>query len=283
MKVAVFGATGQLGSAICLQLGDRAVPITGASELFREPERMKQLFVEAAPTHVLNAAAYNFVDQAEEDPSAAFQGNSVGPRNLAFVCRELSIPLMHVSTDYVFGLETTRKTPYSESDSPGPVSVYGTSKLSGEYLVQAGWERSFVVRTCGLYGNPPSTGKGNFVRTMLRLGRERGHVRVVDDQWCTPTSVFDLAPALISLFETDRYGLYHATNSGATTWCQLTKVIFEAARINATVEAIPTSEYPTKARRPTYSVLDTGKLSQVLGEGLPPWEEAVAGYVTALS
>jgi dTDP-4-dehydrorhamnose reductase len=232
----------------------------------------------AKPDLVINATAYNFVDKAEDEPERAYAVNSLGPRNLAMWCANNEVPLVHVSTDYVFGLDGPRDTPYIETDLPGPLGAYAVSKLAGEAFVRAHCPQHYVVRTCGLYGRATSPGKGNFVETMLRLGKERGAVSVVDDQWCTPTSAVDLARAIARLIETGRFGLYHATNSGATTWCRLAAEVFRLAKLTVEVRPITTAEYPTKARRPPSSVLDTAKLAGVCG-GLPPWQEAVAAYL----
>ena len=186
------------------------------------------------------------------------------------------VTLLHVSTDYVFGLDATRNTPWSETDPVGPVSAYGNSKLAGEYFVRSLCPKHFVVRTCGLYGHRAARGKGNFVETMLRLGRERPELRIVADQRCTPTSTTDLARALVSLVETESFGLYHATNAGDCSWFEFACEIFRLA--NLPVKAIPitAAEYGAKARRPDYSVLDCGKLMRLIGSEMPPWQEALA-------
>jgi dTDP-4-dehydrorhamnose reductase len=186
---------------------------------------------------------------------------------------------VHISTDHVFGLDATHRRPYVETDVPGPVSAYGVSKLAGEHFVRANCERHFVVRTCGLYGRPPEGGKGNFVETMLRLGRERGEVRVVADQHCTPTSAADLAVLVLALARTDAYGLYHGTNAGATTWYEFASEIFRQATLDVRVTPITTAEFAAKARRPAYSVLDSSKLRSVTGLAIREWRESLAAYL----
>ncbi|HID24816.1 MAG TPA: NAD(P)-dependent oxidoreductase, partial [Planctomycetaceae bacterium] len=204
-----------------------------------------------------------------------------GVRNLAVVCADRAVPLVHVSTDHVFGIDRNRSTPYRESDAPGPVSVYGVSKLAGEYFVRSVCERHFVVRTCGLYGKAGRSGrgKGNFVETMLRLGRERPEVRVVDDQRCTPTATVDLAGAILRLVQTDAYGLYHVTNAGEATWFEFATEIFRQAGIKTRVVPVRSDEFGTKARRPAYSALDCRKLEGVTGLKLRPWRDALCDYL----
>lgn len=260
-------------------LGDRACPLRHSQIELSDAASIRAALAATNPDIVINAAAYNWVDKAEDEPQVAHAVNALGPRNLALVCAERSIPLLHVSSDYVFGLDV-RETPYLESDAPGPVSAYGLSKLAGEYFVRSLCPRHFVVRTCGLYGQAESAGKGNFVKTMLRLVQERRHVRVVSDQYCTPTSTADLASALVRLIETDAHGLYHLTNRGATTWYDFAREIFRVAGLAVTTEPITTQEFGAKAGRPAYSVLNCDKATRILGAAMPTWQEAVEKYVT---
>jgi dTDP-4-dehydrorhamnose reductase len=277
-RIAIVGASGQLGSELRRLLGDRAIAIRHSQLELSDPTSIRAAFVATNPDFVVNAAAYNWVDKAEDEPQAAYAVNALGPRNLALACAERSLPLLHVSSDYVFGLDNGN-APFRETDSPGPVSAYGLSKLAGEYFVRSLCPQHFVVRTCGLYGNAEAVGKGNFVKTMLRLGRERGHVRIVNDQQCTPTSTADLAAALVQLIETDAFGLYHLTNQGATTWHDFAREIFLAAKLEVTTEPISTREFGAKALRPAYSVLNCDKAAGVLNVEMPPWQEAVTQYV----
>jgi dTDP-4-dehydrorhamnose reductase len=233
----------------------------------------------ASPELVINAAAYNFVDRAEDEHEQAFAVNARGPWALARACAALDVPLVHVSSDYVFGRDMQRAAPYTESDAPGPMNEYGRCKLAGESFVQAVCPKHYVLRTCGLYGRAVSAGKGNFVVTMLRLGRDRGTVSVVDDQWCTPTSAGDLAGWIAELIVTNKYGLYHATNSGSTTWCRLATEIFRCAGMTVEVLPITTAQFGARANRPGYSVLDCSKLTAAIGRSLRPWKAALAEYL----
>ncbi|MCA9079611.1 MAG: dTDP-4-dehydrorhamnose reductase [Planctomycetaceae bacterium] len=281
MRYGVVGAQGQLGSHLLQMLDAEAVGWNHSQANLTDVASLRAVLSDAAVNVVINCAAYNQVDHAESEPATAYDVNALGPRNLALLCEELRLPLVHISTDYVFGLDGQRKQPLCEDDPPGPISAYGLSKLAGEYFVRSICTRHFVIRTCGLYGHAArrGAGKGNFVETMLRLGHEREELRVVDDQHCTPTSVADLAEVLIRLTATEAYGLYHVTNSGETTWAQLAQTIFQLAGLSTRVVPIPTAEYPTKARRPAYSVLDCSRVMAVLGKPIPSWESALERYL----
>lgn len=260
-------------------LGDAAVPLGHAEIELSSEASVEATLAQVEPKAVINAAAYNLVDQAEDEPAAAFAVNAIGPRNLAQYCERTGIPLVHVSSDFVFGLDTSRATPYSESDAPGPQSAYAVSKLAGEYFVRGQCRRSFVLRTCGLFGPTRAPGRGNFVETMIRLATERGELRVVSDQRCTPTSTRDLATAILKLLETEAYGLYHATNFGSTTWHGFASEIVKVAGLDVPVRPISSADFAAKARRPHYSVLDCRKLTEATGFEFPSWQDALATYL----
>ncbi len=281
MRFVVIGAHGQLGSDLVPRLGSDVVPLGHPDVEITDPLSVSAALDAARPDVVVNCAAYNLVDKAEDEPDRAHSVNALGPRNLARACAARGAALAHISTDYVFGLDAARTEPYRETDAPGPVSAYGLSKLAGEYFVRALCPRHFVVRTCGLYGRAATKTKGNFVETMLRLGRERGKVRVVDDQRCTPTFTADLAAALVALLESTEYGLYHATNAGSATWCEFAREIFRRAGMNVPVEAIPSADFGAKARRPAQSVLNCERLHSVTGHRLRPWTDALGEYLGA--
>jgi dTDP-4-dehydrorhamnose reductase len=244
------------------------------------PETVTAALAELRPDVVVNCAAYNFVDRAEDEPEAAFAVNTWGVRNLAVACRQRDCVLVHFSSDYVFGLEEGRQHPYAESDAPGPLSVYGLSKLAGEYMVRALCPRHFVIRTCGLYGVWGSGGKGgNFVETMLRLAGQGKPLRVVADQRCTPSFTVDVADATARLVATARYGLYHLTNSGSCSWHEFARAIFEMAGVQADLRAITSEEYGAKARRPAYSVLGLAAYEALHLAPTRPWRAALAAYL----
>ncbi len=287
MRVALIGANGQLGSDLLPRLkeaGHEVVPLRHADIEIADAMQVAEVLNPLPLDLVINAAAYNLVDRAEDEPDIAYSVNALGPRNLARLCEAQGWRLFHLSTDYVFGgVPDPPGRPWTESDVPQPSGGYAIGKLAGEHFVQAECSRHFVVRTCGLYGVAAlrGAGKGNFVETMLRLGRERRQLRVVDDQRCTPTATADLADALVRLIETDAFGLYHATNSGSLTWCEFAREIFRLANLEVEVTPITTTEFGAKAHRPAFSVLDGRKLASVIGGPLPDWHEALAGYLAS--
>lgn len=281
-RIAVIGARGQLGSELMQRLGDAASGLTHDDIEITDRVSIERCLSETRPELVINTAAYNLVDRAEDEPEQAYRVNALGPRNLAGWCAANGATLMHLSTDYVFGGDRDQHRPWTESDAPLPQSAYAVSKLAGEYFVQSGCLRHFVVRTCGLYGGRPGRGSGNFVETMLRLGRERGAVRVVNDQHCCPSFAGDVADALLELSHTDAWGLYHATNAGALTWFEFAKAIFEESGLQVDVTPITTAEFAAAARRPAFSVLDCAKLKALIGRTLPPWRKSLAGYLAGI-
>jgi dTDP-4-dehydrorhamnose reductase len=256
------------------------VALTRAQADLTRPDTLRAALAEIRPDVVVNCAAYNFVDRAEAEPEAAFAVNAWGVRQLALVCRDLGCLLVHFSTDYVFGLDERRRVPYREEDAPGPLSVYGLSKLAGEYLVRALCPRHLVIRTCGLYGVHGSGGKGtNFVETMLRLAGEGKSLRVVADQVLTPSYTVDVAAAVVALLQTGQSGLYHIVNAGCCSWHEFATAIFELAGTPRMVTGISSAEYGAAARRPSYSVLSTETYQRLGLPPLRPWHEALAAYL----
>jgi len=234
-------------------------------------------FFKAHPiAYCINCAAYTAVDEAESHPEAAFNINETGAKNLALVCKKHDTILIHISTDFVF--DGTKSTPYTELDSPNPLGVYGVSKLQGEKHIQSILSKYFIIRTSWLYSEH---GK-NFVKTMLRLFQERDLVKVVDDQIGSPTYAGDLALFIhrIIALKSTHYGLYHFSNLGATTWYGFAKAIQEVSKSTTEVVAISTSEFPTKALRPSYSVLDTTNTQEVFGIENENWEKRLSKVVS---
>jgi dTDP-4-dehydrorhamnose reductase len=280
MKYAVLGAAGQLGRDLTPRLSGEVVPLDRTRADLTRPETLRETLTALRPDVVINCAAYNFVDKAESEPENAFAVNAWGVRTLAQDCRDLDCTLVHFSTDYVFGIDAGRSTPWHTTDAPGPVSVYGLSKLAGEYCVRAICPKHFVIRTCGLYGVWGSGGKGgNFVETMLRLAGQGKPLRVVNDQVCTPSYTVDVAAATIALIETGQHGLHHVTNAGSCSWYELARTVFELSGTQANLTPIPSPEYPTPAQRPAYSVLSLQALEWA-GVPVPrSWREAIASYL----
>lgn len=275
MRFVLLGATGQLGRQLYRRLPGEVLALDRARADLTRPAELPSLLDALAPDAVVNCTAYNFVDRAEAEPDAALAINAWAVRALARWCGRGDRLLVHFSTDHVFGLDAARATPYAEDDAPGPVSVYGVSKLAGEYLIRSLCRRHLIVRTCGLYGVHGPGGKGNFVETMLRLAADQLTIRVVADQVCTPTSATDLADATVRLIADGALGVFHRTNDGACSWHEFATAIFERAGLPVRPEPIPSSAYPTAARRPAYSVL-TSRLPP-----LRPWRDALADYLAS--
>lgn len=279
MITAVLGSHGQLGRDLCPRLGGAVAPLTRADIDLAKPDTIAAALAKVKPDVLVNCAAYNFVDHAESEPDAAMVVNAWGVCVLANACRDANVKLVHFSTDYVFGLDATRSVPFSESDAPGPVSVYGISKLAGEYAVLAANPGNLVIRTCGLYGVWGSGGKGgNFVETMLRMAGEGKPLRVVNDQFCTPSYTVDVAAATAGLIQSNRAGLYHVTNAGSCSWFEFASEIFRLANVQADLGPTTSEHFKRPAKRPPYSVFSLAKLA---GCGITPrpWREALAAYL----
>ncbi|MDA1164877.1 MAG: dTDP-4-dehydrorhamnose reductase [Planctomycetota bacterium] len=287
MITAVIGAAGQLGTDLLKLLPGDVVPIRHSDMELTNPDSIAGCLDRIQPEFVINSAAYNLVDRAEDEIEQAFSVNAFGPARLARWCLQHQATLVHFSTDYVFGRHPTTipesgdLVPKLETDAAFPESVYAASKHSGENLVQAICPRHFVIRTCGLYGVAATqgAGKGNFVETMLRLGRERDELAIVNDQHCTPTATRDLAQATVELIQTRNFGLYHATNSGETTWYDLALEIFRQDNIDVRVRPVSTTEFGAKAARPAYSVMNCQKLEAAIGRPMPSWQQALSQYL----
>ncbi|HTH97036.1 MAG TPA: dTDP-4-dehydrorhamnose reductase [Stellaceae bacterium] len=282
MKVLVTGSHGQIGRA-CLEapwpkdwqlIGlDRAgLDITDRPSITTACERHR-------PDLVINLAAYTAVDRAESEPALAFAVNEAGPEHLAIACDRRRIPLIHLSTDYVF--DGAKPSPYVEEDPVAPLSVYGTSKATGEHVVRMRLDRHIILRTSWVYG----VHGANFVKTMLRLAESYDELRVVDDQWGAPTSAEDITQALVTLAQaiadgSQCWGTYHFTGSGHTSWAGFAEAIIAAAapvtKRAPKVARITTADYPTPARRPVNSRLDCGKIARDFGIVAPDWRVSLS-------
>jgi dTDP-4-dehydrorhamnose reductase len=279
MRTIVLGSQGQLGRDLVPRLPGEVISLTRSDIDLSQPDGLAEKLAALKPDLVVNCAAYNLVDKAETESELAWRVNAIGVRDLARASHDCGARFVHFSTDYAFGLDARRNTPLTETDPPGPASVYGATKLAGEYLALAAQPDSLVIRTCGLYGVWGSGGKGgNFVETMLRLAGQGKPIKVVDDQHCTPTATADLAEATVKLLATDAKGLFHITNAGATTWFQLAGEIFRQAQLSVDLTPITSAQFGAPARRPPYSVLDCGKLAGC-GIGMREWPEALGEYL----
>lgn len=266
-KILITGAGGQLGRSLQTVLGDCELEPRTRSELdISDLDAVRAAIEQVGPELVINAAAYNAVDAAETDAEGAYAGNALGPRNLALATATAGIPLLHVSSDYVFDGRGTR--PYHEFDTPNPRTVYGNSKLAGEKAVRDLNPRHYIVRTAWLY----CADGQNFANTILRLGAERDEVRVVSDQYGSPTYVPHLAAGIAQLLPSRAFGTYHIVNAGAASWYDFAVALFEARGLTTPVIPVSTADFPRPAERPRYSVL--GTLQQPRIE-LPDWREGV--------
>jgi dTDP-4-dehydrorhamnose reductase len=285
LKVFLIGVDGQLGSDINEYFTLKGIEVHGLIGLKEidicDYEGTLKLIKDSSPDLVINTAAFHNVDLCEDKVADAFKVNVGGVKNAASICRELDVPLMHFSTDFVFDGE--KNEPYTETDCPAPRSIYAISKLGGERVVQYMLEKYYIVRFSGLYGHAGCTGKGNinFVETMLKLARDSKKVRVVDDQVLTPTSTKDAAKKLYELIQKAKFGLYHMTNTGGCSWYEFACEIFKLSGNEVDVEPITSQELGAKAIRPAYSVLDNKNLRDAGIEDMRDWKFALKEYIDA--
>lgn len=277
-KYLIFGAKGQLGTEFCRQLGECAVPVDLPEGDITNRFTVEEIFSGVKPDAVLNAAAFTAVDAAEQQPAVCRKVNAVGPLYLAQECKKRGIPLVHISTDYVF-CGTQKREPLTEEDEPAPLGVYAETKLEGERSIQKTLENHLILRTCGLYGKLGANTLGNFVETMRRLGASRRNLRIVNDQHCTPTWVPNLAQAALWLLENEKWGLYHTVDQGETTWFDFAQEIFRLCGLEVEAGPISTAEWNAPAPRPLYSVLDTAKYHALGGPAMLPWKESLRKYL----
>lgn len=279
MKILVTGVKGQLGHDVVNELTKRGIESVGVDieEMdITDPVSVDKVIKDAAPDAVIHCAAYTAVDAAEENEELCRKVNAEGPQNIANVCKELDIKMIQISTDYVFGGEGTHF--WKPEDACEPQSVYGRTKYQGELAVRNTLEKYFIVRIAWVFG---INGK-NFVKTMLNLAKTHDTIRVVNDQFGSPTYTYDLARLLVDMVLTDKYGIYHATNEGTCSWYEFACSIFKEAGVDVNVIPVTTAEYGAKAKRPANSRMDNNKLTENGFEKLPAWQDALARYVALL-
>lgn len=267
MKVLVTAAQGQVGHALmCLAQGSpvEVISLTRTQLDITDPRSIQTSIGQVKPDVLINAAAYTAVDKAESDQPAAWRVNETGPENLAQACKQAGIPLIHISTDYVYSGEQTQ--PYTESDPTDPLSVYGASKLAGDEAIVSILDEHIILRTSWVFGRHGN----NFVKTMLRLGKDRDELGIIDDQHGGPTAAEDIAETILELCESIQagkaaWGLYHYSGQPATTWYGFASAIFDRAKsmgfdLGVKLKAITTQDYPTPAKRPKSTILDCNKI-----------------------
>jgi dTDP-4-dehydrorhamnose reductase len=289
MKILITGAKGQLGTqiinilksgiselgAIQRELKNCDIAAYDVDELdIVDLKAVREVFHRENPEVVVNCAAYTNVDGCESNEDLAFKINSIGARNLAIASEEVKAKIIHISTDYVFKGDGT--SPYREYDKTNPVSVYGKTKALGEDYIREFSSKYFIVRTSWLYGY---NGK-NFVKTIMKAAKERGHLTVVNDQRGNPTNAEDLSHHIIRLMSTEEYGIYHCTGEGECTWYDFAKAIVEGAEIDCTVDPITSEQLNSAAKRPTFSSLDNMMLRATVGNDMRPWQEALTAFIS---
>lgn len=284
MKVLVTGVKGQLGYDVMNELAKRGIEGIGVDvdEMdITDAAACQRVITQAKPDAVIHCAAYTAVDVAEEQEALCRRVNGEGTRNIAEVCRDLDLKMMYISTDYVFNGQGER--PWEPDDKREPLNAYGRSKYEGELAVEELVKKFFTVRIAWVFG---VNGK-NFIKTMLRLGKERGAVSVVADQVGSPTYTYDLARLLVDMIQTEKYGRYHATNEGLCSWYEFAVEIFKQAGMEVEVTPVSTKEYtaqyPNQAKRPMNSRISKVKLSENGFERLPSWQDALSRYLKEIS
>lgn len=279
MKVLVTGASGQLGFDCVKELERRHIVVRGVNSKdfpLTDFAVMQQYLLDYKPDAVIHCAAYTAVDKAEEEAAACEAVNVIGTRNLAKLCHEIDAKLLYISTDYVFAGDGDKF--YEPQDEKKPQNVYGLSKLKGEQAVAVELEKYFIVRISWVFG---INGK-NFIRTMLNLSKTHTELNVVNDQIGSPTYTSDLAVLLADIIQSDKYGIYHATNEGTCSWADFAREIFKQARKAVKVNDVPATAYPTKAKRPYNSRLSKACLDKAGFKRLPAWQDAVKRYLQEL-
>ncbi|MCI8829842.1 MAG: dTDP-4-dehydrorhamnose reductase [Lachnospiraceae bacterium] len=277
MKILITGSKGQLGHDLMNEFDKRGVEYIGvdvAEMDITDAKACRQVITEAKPDAVIHCAAYTAVDAAEDNVELCRKINAEGTKNIAEVCRDLDVKLMYISTDYVFNGEGVR--PWEPDDHREPLNIYGLTKYEGEVYIERLVKKYFTVRIAWVFG---VNGK-NFIKTMLRLGKEKGAVSVVNDQIGSPTYTYDLARLLADMIETEEYGRYHATNEGLCSWYEFACEIFRQAGMdNVRVTPVDSSQFPARAKRPKNSRMDQSKLVEKGFTPLPTWQDALGRYL----
>jgi len=280
MKVAIIGANGQLGTDLTEVLSTEyeVKGLNHADIEITDIDNVKKAIGSFEPDILLNTAAYNNVPEAEKFPDKAFLINAIGALNLARVCQEMGTKFLHYSTDYVF--DGKKGKPYTEEDCPNPLSVYASTKLSGEYFALNYCEQSYVVRVSGIYGKVPSRSKGaNFITTMLKLAKEKPEVRVVDDEILTPTPTYRIAMNTAALLKKDAFGLYHMSSEGQCSWYEFAQVIWDIFGLKTPLLPTSVKEFNAPVKRPFYSVLENKRLNSINCNHMIDWKSDLINFL----
>jgi len=282
-RVAILGGKSQLAADIYRHFTDKGWEVTLISREEADVTNSNQLqsvLGQIQPQFVINTAAYHQVDEVETNPVKAFAVNAIAQKLIADVCRDQGLTMVSVSTDYVYGLDKTRHQPYTESDPTAPLNVYGLSKAAGEQMVRRYAPNHFIIRVSGLFGLAGSAGKGgNFVETMIRLGKEKGQVKVVNDQVLSPTYTKNIAENLFELLQTQNYGTYHLTSTGHCSWWEFAQEIFTQLHLDVSCEAVGSEFYRTVAQRPIFSVLAKDGLEKLGINHMNDWQTNLHLYL----
>lgn len=276
MKILVTGVKGQLGHDVveeCKKRGIEAIGVDVEEMDITDAAKVEKVIKEADVDAVVHCAAWTAVDKAEDEVELCTKVNVEGTKNIAKVCQQLDIKMMYFSTDYVFSGEGDQE--WKEYDERHPLNVYGETKCEGEIAVQELLKKYFIVRIAWVFG----VNGNNFIKTMLRLGKERGAVSVVNDQIGSPTYTYDLAKLVVDMIQTDKYGIYHATNEGLCSWYEFACEIFKQAGLDVEVTPVDSSAFPAKAKRPSNSRMSKAELDKNGFNRLPSWQDALHRYL----
>jgi dTDP-4-dehydrorhamnose reductase len=284
MKVAVLGANGQLGSDVCAAFrrnGDEVVALTHSDLELTSLATVNAALSASMPEFIANTAAMHHVEKCEADPVGAFQANAIGAKHVAEWANRAGSTVAYVSTDYVF--DGKKGAPYLETDVAAPLNAYGITKLAGEHFTAAIATKHFVLRVSAIYGQQPCRAKGglNFVELMLKLSQERDELRVVDDEFITPTPTVQIAAQLVALSRSSNYGLYHGTAEGSCSWYEFASEIFRVTGARVRLEKARPGEFPAKVPRPKYSVLENRALKTARLNVFTDWRDGLNGYLNA--
>lgn len=284
MRIAIIGSNGQLGSDVCAafaQNGDDVLGLTHSDVELTSGPSVESALSAANPEFIVNTAAMHHVEKCEADPITAFTANAVGARNVAGWAKQAGATVAYVSTDYVF--DGKKESPYVESDVASPLNAYGITKLAGENYTVATCPKHFVLRVSAIYGLRPCRAKGglNFVELMLKLSRERDKLRVVDDEFITPTPTVQIAHQLVALSRSRDYGLYHGTAEDSCSWYEFAREIFRVTGTTVRLEKADPGEFPAKVQRPKYSVLENRALKAARLNVFTDWRQGLTDYLHA--